>query len=140
MTIPNGAPQGEGVWVLNIPAAGGGSIPVSPGGAPAGFYTSLQQEALVAIAAAGDTAVIAGVAGKVIYVTGYNVTATSAANIEFKTSSGAAISAQGIGVLSGNEAAGGPEPFLFRTVAGDGLTVNFSAGNPGTCQVRYRQF
>ncbi|MGH7191899.1 MAG: hypothetical protein ACREJM_00015, partial [Candidatus Saccharimonadales bacterium] len=122
-----GPPAGQGVWILNgsIPPVTPSSIPVSPGGAPAGFYTSLQAEAVVAIAAPGDTVAVAAVTGKSIYVTGYNVTLTTAGNLVFTSNpAGTKISATGFGVLSGNEASGGSEPFLFRTAAGQSLVIN----------------
>ena len=139
MGVNNGVP-GLGVTLLN----GGAEIsPTNPlpvaGTTPNPFPVAVgaQQERVLTGLAAGANALAAAVPGKQIFVTGYNFSLPAADTVSFR-SAATIISAQGVGVVGGNEAAGS-EAYLFRTAAGAAL--NFNAGlaaATGSVQVRYR--
>lgn len=133
---------GQGVTVLNNGAAVSPSNPLPVTGAggsalPAGVTLGPQQNVVVVGLAIGANLVAAGVPGKRIFVTGYNFSLAAAA-IVFFSSNANIISAQGNGVVGGNEAVGG-EPYLFNTAAGEALNFNTTVAGAGdSVQVRYR--
>lgn len=136
MAVNDGVP-GIGVTPLvnGLPVGPSNPLPVGPGGFPAAV--NAQQQVVVVGLAVGSNAIVPAVAGKRIFVTGYNFSIGAAATCAF-TSNATIISAQGVGVVGGAENVGG-EPYLFNTAAGEAL--NFSstvAAAAGSVQVRYR--
>jgi hypothetical protein len=135
----NGVP-GEGVTPLvgGLPVTQSNPLPVSSGG---GFPAAVggQLQTVFTGFAAGDNTIVAAVAGKRIFVTGYNFSyPAGSADSMFKSGALTQISARGMNVLGGAEAIGG-EPYLFNTAAGEALVFNISAAKAtGNVQVRYR--
>lgn len=114
-------------------------LPVTGGAAPNPFPVPVgaQQELVLTGLAAGANALVAAVPGKQIFVTGYNFSLPVADTASFR-SGATIISAQGVNVVGGNEAAGS-EVYLFRTAAGAALNFNVVlAAATGSVQVRYR--
>jgi hypothetical protein len=135
----NSGVPGLGVTPLVAGAAVSGSnpLPVQLAGGTFPVPVNAQQEAVLTSLAVGANLVAAAVPGKRIFVTGYNFSIPVADTVSFR-SNAAIISAQGVGVVGGNEAAGS-EAYLFVTVAGEPL--NFYAGLAAATaglQVRYR--
>jgi hypothetical protein len=137
---------GQGVTLLNggLAVSSTNPLPVTgPGGYNPPYGAAAEQRNLFALTANGETAVIPGVAGKQIYVTGYNFSLTNASDVYFgQSTAGAQLSARGFGVLAGDEIPGQGETFLFAAAPGVGVSIYVTAGlaaaTPGSVQIRFR--
>ena len=119
-----------------LPISGGGGVPFP---VTVGAQLVFTAPIVNALAGTNGNVLIAPTAGKSIYVTSYIFSLTTAANAYFCQDTGEIVSAQGVGVIAGNESAGSNEAYLFATAAGKGLNLALSAAQAlAGVQVRYR--
>ena len=104
-------------WGLRVQTSPLADFPITSVRASDTYFT------LTGAFAAGATNLVAAVAGKRVKVYGYNFSNPVAANVDFRNTAGAIVSAQGQGVIGGNERAESP---IFQTNIGVGLDINFS--------------
>jgi hypothetical protein len=84
--------------------------------------------AQVSDSASGDTAIVAGQAGKSIYVVAYSLVANGTVQATWKSSGGTALEGPlYLAANSGSAPSVPPPGYLFKTVTGEGLTLNLSA-------------
>lgn len=117
-------------------------FPVNPTGAAQPWAGTAQAEVVNNAVANGDTSLVAGVAGKVIYITGFTYSGSKAADVFFRSAAaGTQISAMAKGAAAWDDQAATCEPYLFKTGVGAALVLNLNVGGAfsGSVQVRYRQ-
>jgi hypothetical protein len=93
----------------------------------AGFYETSQ--VAVAQAGAGTTSVVTGVAGKKVYVTGYELTLDAAGTLKFTEVAGDLTGAFSMGGAAAPPlVAEANHPLLWTTVAGEDLKITTGTG------------